>query len=286
MHQTTPLVTVAMPVFNGGRHLRLAVQSIVKQTFADWELLLIDDGSTDGAVQDLADIKDPRIRVLRDGQNRGLAARLNEAIDLARGKYIARMDHDDVSYPERFALQLQAFEKNPSLDLVATQAITIDGKGHMTGCLPADASNEKIVAKPWRGFYLPHPTWMGKTSWFRQFRYTIPAPYLCEDQELLFRSYQTSRFAMVDQPLLAYRIREKTVWSKQFKTRMTVFRVQWRHFVSTGQYGFALISILVLAGRLLLDLRRALRGNKPGAPASSSAKLEKHWQDVLQSLKG
>jgi len=87
-----PLITVAMPIFNAGSYLRLAVLSIVRQTFADWELLIIDDGSTDNALQDIADIRDHRIRILRDGENKGLAARLNEAIDLARGRYFARMD--------------------------------------------------------------------------------------------------------------------------------------------------------------------------------------------------
>ena len=87
-----PLVTVAMPIFNAGSYLRLAVLSIVRQTFADWELLIIDDGSTDNALQDIADIRDHRIRILRDGENKGLAARLNEAIDLACGSYFACMD--------------------------------------------------------------------------------------------------------------------------------------------------------------------------------------------------
>src|SRR5450830_847145 len=91
-----PLVTVAMPVYNAGKYLRLAVLSIVKQTFTDWEMLVIDDGSTDNAFDSIADIKDDRIRILRDGTNKGLAARLNEAIDLARGQYFARMDQDDV----------------------------------------------------------------------------------------------------------------------------------------------------------------------------------------------
>jgi glycosyltransferase involved in cell wall biosynthesis len=90
----TPLATVAMPVFNAGRFLRPAVLSIIRQTLTDWELLIIDDGSTDGAVDSIADIDEPRIIIVRDGENKGLAARLNEAADRARGKYFARMDQD------------------------------------------------------------------------------------------------------------------------------------------------------------------------------------------------
>src|SRR5665647_2642353 len=105
-----PLITVAMPVYNAGKYLRLAVLSIVHQTFTDWELLIVDDGSTDNALQDIADIDDARIRIYRDGENKGLAARLNECIDLARGRYIARMDQDDVSYPVRFVRQIAALQ--------------------------------------------------------------------------------------------------------------------------------------------------------------------------------
>ena len=189
----SPLVTVAMPVFNAGSYLRLAVFSIVKQTFTDWELLIIDDGSTDNALQDIADIRDARIRIFRDGENKGLAVRLNEAIDLARGSYFARMDQDDVSYPERFARQIEALEKNSLLDMVAVRAITISCDHRLTGMLPCAATQEEISVKPWRGFYLPHPTWMGRIEWFRKYRYADPGPYFCEDQELLLRSHEQSR---------------------------------------------------------------------------------------------
>ncbi|MBV5327771.1 MAG: glycosyltransferase family 2 protein, partial [Chlorobium sp.] len=116
-----PLLTIAMPVFNGGPHLRMAVLSIVQQSFTDWELLLIDDGSTDGAIEELADLADSRIHVIRDGRNRGLAARLNEALGLARGYYFARMDADDISYPERFSQQLAFLKSDQSVDLLGSR---------------------------------------------------------------------------------------------------------------------------------------------------------------------
>jgi glycosyltransferase involved in cell wall biosynthesis len=133
---TPPLVTVAMPVFNAGRHLRPAVISIILQTFTDWELLVIDDGSSDGAVDDILDLDDARIRILRDGSNRGLAARLNEAIDLARGHYFARMDQDDISYPERLARQVDMLEQSPALDLCAVRCAAINFENELVGALP------------------------------------------------------------------------------------------------------------------------------------------------------
>lgn len=209
-----PLITVAMPIYNAGKYLRFAVLSIVNQTFTNWELLIIDDGSTDNALQDIADIKDVRIKIFRDGMNRGLAARLNESADMARGQYFARMDGDDISYPERFARQITTLQNDPELDLVATRALTIDESNKATGLFPFAISHNEICARPWRGFHFPHPTWMGKTKWFRNYRYTVPSPFCCEDQELLLRSYHDSRLVTLDEILFAYRIRSKTDWKK------------------------------------------------------------------------
>ena len=242
-----------MPVYNAGKYLRLAVLSLVNQSFTDWELLLIDDGSTDDAVQSIADIDDARIRILRDGSNRGLAARLNEAIDQARGVYFARMDQDDVSYPERFARQVAMLQANAEIDLLATRAITIDEDNVATGLFPGAMSHAQICARPWRGFHFPHPTWMGRTAWFRKFHYTVPGPYFCEDQELLLRSYRSSRFCTVDAVLFAYRIRSRIDLRKQAKTFRTLLAAQWQLFISTGRWHLALLAVMVYLARVTRD---------------------------------
>ena len=256
--KTPPLVTVAMPVYNAGSNLRLAVLSIVKQTFTDWELLIVDDGSTDNAFQTIADLNDARIRILRDGKNKGLAARLNECIDLARGRYFARMDQDDVSYPERFAQQTVALEKDSALDLVTVRTITIDENNEVTGIFPGAIAHEEICARPWRGFHFPHPTWMGKMEWFRKYRYTEPGPYFCEDQELLLRSYNKSRFATIDEILFAYRVRGKTNWPKLAKTRRAVLKVQMSYFSKLNQWHYAVLATATYLAKTGRDLSRRL----------------------------
>lgn len=280
-----PKITVAMPVFNGGPNLRLAVLSIVGQTFHDWELLIIDDGSTDNAFQDITDIHDCRIRILQDGKNQGLAARLNEAIDLARGQYFARMDHDDVSYPERFARQIELLESNPKFDVVAVRAITISDDNELIGKFPGPLTHREICAKPWQGFYFPHPTWMGHTTWFRAHRYAFPGPYFCEDQELLLRSHAMSQFATVDQILFAYRVRNRINWRKQTKTRWTLFNIQLRYFLGSGQFHFAFLALAVFAGRVASDLlklfRQTLAGRQYSRKRIESTELSK-WQQVLK----
>jgi glycosyltransferase involved in cell wall biosynthesis len=281
----SPLVSVAMPVFNAGRHLRLAVLSIVKQTFTDWELLLIDDGSTDSALQDIADIRDHRIRILQDGKNKGLAVRLNEAIDLARGRYFARMDQDDVSYPERFARQIEALEKDPSLDLVAVRAVAISDDDRLAGMMPCPATQAQITEKPWRGFYLAHPTWMGRIEWFRKHRYKEPGPYFCEDQELLLRSHEGSRFGIIMEPLFAYRLREEIKWRKLIRTRLTVLPVQLNHFLSKGQLFFMLMAVLTFGARLALDAVKAIFGVRyPVVKVKEGEEVNK-WLNTLTFIK-
>lgn len=279
-----PLVTVAMPVYNAGNYLRLAVLSIVKQTFTDWEMLIIDDGSTDKALDSIADIQDNRIRIIKDGVNKGLAARLNEAIDMARGQYLARMDQDDVSYPERFERQVQALQMEPDLDLVAVQSITISCNNQLTGLLPCAVSNEEISAKPWSGFYLPHPTWMGKIAWFRKYRYATPGPYFCEDQELLLRSYDKSRFFIIMEPLFAYRIRDSYNWLKLIKTRFAVLSVQLQHFMNTSQVYFVFMAICSFFGRALLDALKQVSSITYPIIKVQNKELSSRWQNVLNFI--
>ncbi|OIQ99751.1 putative glycosyltransferase EpsE [mine drainage metagenome] len=274
-----------MPVYNAGKYLRLAVLSIVRQTFTDWELLIVDDGSTDNALQGIADIDDARIRILRDGKNKGLAARLNECIDLARGKYFARMDQDDVSYPERFEQQIEALQKDSALDLVAVRAITIDENSKVTGVFPSAPAHDEICARPWRGFHFPHPTWMGKIEWFRKYRYAEPGPYFCEDQELLLRSHGRSRFATVDEILFAYRVRGKMNWPKLAKTRWAVLKVQMRHFSRLSQWHFASLALAAYIVKMAGDLSKRLRAkNIQYESANVDDAVGSRWHEICDGI--
>jgi len=280
-----PLVTVAMPVFNAGKYLKMAVLSIVKQTFTNWELIIIDDGSTDDALQNIADIKDDRILFLKDGINKGLAERLNEAIDMARGQYFARMDQDDVSYPERFEHQIKALQNDPELDMIAVRSIAVSEHDEPIRPCPYKISHKKICARPWQGFYLAHPTWMGKIDWFRKYRYAVPAPFFCEDQELLLRSYSQSKFGSVDEILFGYRIKNKDNWNKLIKTRVTVLKVQVRHFLKAHQAYYCFLAIMIFIGRFFFDLWKSIRKitfmDQPAVDSTISSK----WHDVLEKIR-
>ena len=111
----TPRVTVLMPVFNGEEFLRAAIESILNQTFSDFELLIIDDGSTDGSHALAASYGDPRIRLEANEKNLGLIATLNRGLKLAQGEFIARMDADDISHPIRFERQVAYLDTHPKI---------------------------------------------------------------------------------------------------------------------------------------------------------------------------
>ncbi len=249
-----PLVTIIMPFYNAGKHLRLAVKSIIKQSFTRWELILIDDGSTDNAHESISDIYDERIRFIRYYENKGLAFRLNQAIDLAYGKYCARMDSDDVSYPDRLKLQVEALECDKNLDLVAVHSVSIDDDNRFIGILHQSKSHNEISSHPWKGFRFPHPTWMGKTEWFRKYRYAYPAPYYCEDQELLLRSYKQSTFGTVPKVLFAYRKYKPKNYIKQFHIRLNMLCYRIKYFNENREFLYLVLSVVVFIALIITDL--------------------------------
>jgi len=284
--QKIPLVTVAMPVYNAGKHLRMAVLSIVGQTFTDWNLLIIDDGSTDDAFERIKDIQDERIEIIRDGLNKGLAKRLNESIDLAKGKYFARMDQDDISYPERFKKQIEYLEAHSDIDLVALRAVTISDNGGLVGYLPYAETHSLICAKPWSGFYMPHPTWMGKLSWFRHYYYSNDAPYFCEDQELLLRSYRTSLFYNIPEILFAYRVRKEINLKKILNIRKTVLFFQVKYCVSRCDLHYIFLVLLSFIAKAFKDIFDSLnrKDYSPHKKCVVSNRDADEYQIVIKDL--
>ncbi|MBN9332132.1 glycosyltransferase family 2 protein [Devosia sp.] len=281
MDGSPPLVTIAMPVFNGGATLRVALSSLLAQTFQDWELLLIDDGSSDGAVTDLPDNVDARIRIIADGANQGLAARLNQAISLARGRYFARMDQDDVAHPERIEQQVNYLEDNPATDLLGTKCIAISEDSKILGEFPFRETHADICARPWSGFYLAHPSWMGRTEWFRRHRYADDAPFRCEDQELLLRAHTESIYHSLDNVLLAYRLRDRVRLKTILRTRLALAGVQLRYFSSRRNFAGVLAAISVTALRLgkdvFLPASTGVRSEVAGRIGESDLAWWKDW---------
>lgn len=246
-----PLVSIGMPVLNCGATIRPAVQSILNQTFRDWELLVMDDGSRDDTLEARRELADARVRVFADGEHRGLVARLNQAIEVSRGKYFARMDGDDVSYPERLARQVEFLEAHPEVDLLAGGIVVFGRDGQLLGTREVPTQHESICRRPWAGFYLAHPTWMGRIEWFRGHRYRAEA-VRCEDQDLLLRSYEVSRFAALPEIVLGYREEELSL-KKLLVGRRSFARSVVREAMMKRQYAMALRGVAEQALKSLAD---------------------------------
>jgi glycosyltransferase involved in cell wall biosynthesis len=285
-----PMVTVALAVLNGGEVLEHAVRSVLNQSWPHWELLLLDDGSTDEAIDRLPVLTDPRIIVIRDGQNLGLASRLNQAVGMAKGKYFARMDHDDLCHPERFARQIAFLDSHPEVDLLATQCLTIDEQARLIGRLPSAINHADICRRPWQGFYMAHPSWLGRTEWFRRHGYEDPAPYCCEDQELLLRAHYSSCYHTLPTYLLAYRIRTHTPWKKQFHTRVSMGKMKIRHFLDRQELVNALLSGFIELARAGHDVwkeicHRLSLPTKVGNCSIPAQKERQEWESLITAIK-
>jgi len=141
-HDPVPTVSMVVPVYNGARFVEETVASILAQTFGDFELILIDDGSTDDSVEVLCRFDDPRIRLHRNLENLGIPLTMNRALGLARGRYLARCDHDDICDPERFALQVAFLDANPGVTILGT-AVELFGAINDVVAAPEDDATVK-----------------------------------------------------------------------------------------------------------------------------------------------
>src|SRR6266498_4162605 len=127
----TPLVTVLMSVYNGERYLSEAIDSIINQTFADFEFVIINDGSTDSSREIINAYRDPRIRLVDNSQNIGLPKSLNLGLALARGEYVARQDADDISHPTRFEKQVEYLDDHGEVVVLGTRVWNMDESGRI-----------------------------------------------------------------------------------------------------------------------------------------------------------
>lgn len=137
-------MTVVMAVWNADRFLRPAMDSVLRQSFQSFELLVIDDGSSDGTSEVLRLYTDPRVQVVRNDARRGLVHSLNVGIGLARGEYVARMDGDDVSHPERLLAQVRFLDREKDVALVGTWARMIDEEGEFLGLIKDPTGSREI----------------------------------------------------------------------------------------------------------------------------------------------
>ena len=239
------LVTIAIPIYNAEEYLAFAIQSVINQTFKNWELLLMEDGSTDSscAIAEEFAQKDSRIAVLKDGENKGLVYRLNQSIALARGELYARMDADDIMYVTRIKEQVEFMESHPEIDVCGTSIMTIDDNNNIIG---SGYGNGRVTE-----FY--HPTIMGKTAWFRSNPYADWA-VRAEDTELWLRTMHKSNFYCIGRPLFFYREFGVTSFRKYMLTQKTMIKVGRRYKQYNKSFSWYLILAFKTYSKMIMSV--------------------------------
>lgn len=196
-------VTVGIPFYNAGKYFALAIQSIINQSYKNWELILVNDGSTDDSLKIAMSFTDPRIRVMHDNTNRGISFRLNQIIAEAKGQYIARMDADDLAFPDRLKEQVDMFERDPRLDIVDSEAVIIHEHNEVIG-KRAVRYDFTSIRQTFGSVRFIHPTVMFRKSFIEKFLYNSEFDG-AEDRDLWIRCYETAHVGKIPYPLYFYR---------------------------------------------------------------------------------
>ena len=281
-----PLVSIIMSMRNSASTVGAAVRSVLIQSLHDFELIVIDNGCSDDSGAIVAGFGDSRVRLVREETTSFLAARLNQAVALSRGEFIARMDSDDICFPERLARQVARLRDDPRLDLIGCGAVVFTSSGELVGEMPTGLDHGEIVSRPFVGFPFPHPTWCGRAGWFRNNPYDASLEY-AEDQDLLLRSFRHSKLAGLDSVLLAYR-QDRLALKKLLPGRATFAKSAWRHGTATGAALPALGGIAVHAMKGIADVatlglglnrRMQLKRLKPVSPD-----IERQWRQLQEDL--
>ena len=201
-----PDVSVVMPVFNGAAYLREAIASILGQTHAALELIVIDDGSQDDSAAIAASFGDPRLRLLRNDGNRGLVETRNRGIDAATGRFIAFLDADDVALPQRLAVQLVALDSYPALAAVGSAAQPIDAAGR-TRSAPWRMAGDPAFCRAMLVFrqWFVTSSITARAEVLRALRFSREVP-LAEDLHLYQRLADRWHARNLDQVLIRYRL--------------------------------------------------------------------------------
>ncbi|HXC01883.1 MAG TPA: glycosyltransferase [Opitutaceae bacterium] len=228
MTANKPIISVVMPVYNADRYLQVALDSITAQTFANFELITVDDGSTDTSLKILRlhAARDPRLRVITR-PNTGIVGALNDGLAVARGWFIARMDADDESAPKRFARQLGRFHSDPSLVALGSAVTFMDAAGRSVQPCPRPLLHSEIehLLLSGDGGALIHPAVMFRASAVRaagDYRVFQRDAQYFEDLDLYLRLARIGTLANHAEPLLRYRVHTGSINFNQHAGRRAV----------------------------------------------------------------
>lgn len=215
----TTKVSIVMCVYNGEKHLSKAIESILSQTFSDFEFITVDDGSTDSTPEILAkfSVEDSRITVIRNDRNLGLERSLNVGLSAAKSQYFARQDADDISFPDRLARQVEFLDSYPTIGAICTAVKYIDEQGNETGqdCLPEDHAS--LQALLLFNNFMHHSTLMTRRDLIQALGGYDETKQYAEDYDLWWRLSKLSKLSSLSVPLLYRRLDDSPRISKRYR---------------------------------------------------------------------
>lgn len=213
-----PLVSVVMAAYNEAQHVRAAVESICGQSWQAWELIVVDDASTDDTWQILNELAaaEPRIRLLRNARNWGAPASWNRALACAHGELIARMDADDISRLDRLETQVRFLLAHPQVDVVGGGAIEIDEQGNVLGEVFRRESHAEMAAFKYKECPFIHPSVLGRARFWQTLGGYDATLLRSQDYDLWLRGFDHYRYHNLMTPLIWYRRRPLTSRSSRY----------------------------------------------------------------------
>lgn len=221
-----PTVSLVMKVYNGEKYLREAIESILNQTFTDFEFLIIDDGSTDHSEQIIKSYDDERIRFFQNETNMGLIKTQNKIIAQAKGKYIAVMDCDDISYPTRFEKQVHYLENHPNVMMCGTYRNDIIDGREVSFQQIREYETESIRFSLFFGnFFFTHSSIMFRSEEYRKAGLSYGPSAIAEDYGVIIEMAKRYPVAVIPERLVAYRIYAQSV-SKVKQKEITEAAIQ------------------------------------------------------------
>jgi glycosyltransferase involved in cell wall biosynthesis len=232
---STVVISVIMPVYNAEKYLREAIDSILTQTFGNFEFIIIDDSSSDESIQIIESYNDSRIIFLENEVNQGISVSLNRGIKIARGKYIARMDSDDIAMPQRLEVQYSFLQKNSDICILGSWVEAFDEYQNKSIWKYPLTSSQILIEMLFRS-PVAHPSVMFRKSIVQDFEiFYNPIYSKSEDYDLWTRLVKMHKFANLDESLLKYRIHSQQTGSISYRLqRKQSMRIAFNYLQSFG----------------------------------------------------
>ncbi len=235
--KSKPLISVVMPAYNAQEYMKSAIESILNQTFKNFELIIINDYSTDNTSNILKSFvkKDPRVKIINNKTRLNIAASLNKGISMAQSNIIARMDADDISLPNRLELQYKLIISSKNIAVVGANIIIMDIDENEIAIRSYPNSSEKLKDCLFKYSPFAHPVVCFRKNMFEEVGGYNPKYSPTEDLDLWFRLGRKYKFESIKKPLLKYRLYKSSSSNKSLKNlEILVFKIRFDAIIKYG----------------------------------------------------